>query len=830
MKYTYTFAPYMLVVYGENNADGYLTYRNNTFSFNRANISADGIISFNFTVPNLESIGAGMRYTTPNPLNDDETYLNGFVNSFYSPIVTPAISQDSSVTFTVRFDPKNPQNTNFTFSGTKQEFTSDFTDIYGNPLTVTPKAGACLVLERCAVYRHKGGVKSEYYLGLSGSFIVEKDVNLLCGDTGTEYISPAGEPLTVSFTPGNNAYIADGYKNHTTCAYLSFPQGGDYCCQSAESPFFTPSDISSGVFQYLPLKLTVLPNTAAPMFPVTDTELERLLSAARYDVFTRENLLGSSNETIYAVTKNGLLATVVGGSLEKVVFAVDSKDQIELEITDALRFELQSAQPKFIFSAYPNKLKHSQFTLADWVFNFSETDWQKNTRIILKYSDDMSILQWLSKDEVFQDSIKRTQNADGSIAPHYKEFTELINNPSFTGMLILNCKAKYAGGGDAAEFINAVRGTVTAHHIIVRAGNITSCENSNSGLSLQPSLINVVVDYSDEDAQITYDYDNPPADYDFATVAILSVIQRSLTVSLKTTSELLVNKLFDCASKLSEKSGGGNALIIDGELRERSGVSTFEYALRCEGEYTLAASLLDSVVIDNVRLSHSVFFLSGSLGFRLLQDTPDLFGYGGDTPLKFSNLQIRKTTDAQVYLIDYAHIALRQSDSRAASFPNVFPAAASTLSRETKTPAELKIVSLGTPITNSNLSEFSAPWWRISYPLMIGNLGKLSGNIDFSLNIVFCWRGESFYAGVIPPGGVLGSGLAMSGVLNFTAKAITLAPEVDMDGQVAAYNLGFTSIALKLLKFTIPPSGGVGLLVRGGEDGIAWKAVYGEEG
>ncbi len=179
-----------------------------------------------------------------------------------------------------------------------------------------------------------------------------------------------------------------------------------------------------------------------------------------------------------------------------------------------------------------------------------------------------------------------------------------------------------------------------------------------------------------------------------------------------------------------------------------------------------------------------------------------------------------------LYRIDYDSLALLRSDSREGSFPNVFPAAASALTRETKPPGDVGVVNLGTPVTNSSLAEFTGAWWRLSFPLNIGNLGDLSGNAGFAVTVALCWRGNSFYAGIMPPGGVMGEGLTMSGVLGFTAKTMTLAPEDCGEGEPAAYNLCFTGIALKLLKLALPPSGGVSLVIRGSRNGISWKAIY----
>jgi hypothetical protein len=834
----------MIVVYGENNADGYFVYQNNNFPFSGANVSAEGIVSFALTVPDLESIGGGMRYSMPilSEADDDNAYLNGFVKSIYSPIISPL--KDAAITFMVSFNPKVLQETRFCFVDFSQEFVATYTEIYGGPLTVAPCEGASLVLEKNAVYLYKNGAKSELYLGLSGTFEVKAGKNLLCGDTATEYITPVQDKFSITFTPNKEAYFIPSdnsketeQKEYTTCAYLSV-DNCDYCCQSQETPFYTPSQ-TDDVFLYLPLKLTALKDKSAPVFPAIDSELEKILSARRYAVFSQ--FQGRSNAICYAVTKTGLLAKVENNVLSEIILATYDdntttlqKQQVSLSVDIPLRIQLQSARPMVLLDEYPAGLINPKIKSNDWTFDFSDSGGEKwrihNIRIIMKFAADMSLAEWLSSDNVLQESIKRTRNKDGEIPEHYQEFNEIVNDKNFTGIIILNPTATYHGEGVAKEFIDAAPGVITAHHIIIRAGKI---ENKGE-LTLEPSSFNAVIDFKADDAALSYDYEKNPVDYDFATTEIISTVKRNVTTMLKTSSELLINKLFDCSANLTNSLSPssnvrGNAIVIDGELRTRSGIDTFEYGLRFDGVYAINQSMLNSVTVSEVTLSNGGFTLGGGVGFVIIKDMPDLFGYGGDKPLYFSNLRINRIIDAETkktdYKIDYTLFTLKQSQPRDGSFAKMFPANAHFLSRETKTPEVLKILTLATPITNSNLSAINSGWWRIDYPLVLGNLGELSSNANFALTVVFCWRGEDFYAGVIPPGGLLGEGLAMSGVLSFTAKAITLAPIIEED-EVIAYNFGFTGIVLKILKFTIPPEGGAELVVRGGADGVAWKLEY----
>lgn len=829
MKRVYEFSPYMLVVYGEKKPFGYFMYKDTVLPFDNATVE-NGVLSFTITAESMESIGAGMCYSMPNFAETDESYMTGFVETFYSPVLVA--KKGNPIVFTVRFDPTNIEEMSLKFEN--QEFESVYTNVYGIPLRVTPTSDSALVLERVAKYRHKNGAESEFYLGLLGTFSA-KGSSVLCGGTGTEYIAPQnGESVDITFSSGNRAYAngIDKFANFTTCAYLSFG-GSDYCCQSSESPFYTPDN--EKVFEFLPLKLMNLPAVAAPMFPMMDEKLEQCISAARFKAFTATIESPTDALPVYAITKNGLLATVQSGMIDKVVFAIDpnGSQAIELDVDESLLLRLQCTQSRIFFKAFPEGLSHAEFKPDDWQFDFSKEKWREDTRIILKYSDGESIEDWLSQefpdDNVLRESVRCATNEDGTIPEHYAEFMQVIRDPKFTGMVLLNCVADYDKNGAASEFIAGVNGVMTAHHLIVRAGNFVHTNSGNpGGIGFEPSLINAVVDYKNSEAKITYDFNNPPPLYDFATVAVLSVVQRNLTTSLKTTSELLVNNLFDCAAR-SVSNEGGNALIIDGELRQRSGMATFEYALRRKGEYVLGESLLERIIIDNVLLAGGVFSLSGGIGFCIVADGVDLFGYGGDNLLQFDNLRIHRLNTYAAYASDYTQLALRKSDARADSFPAVFPSAATKISREVKPLGG--VVPLITAKKNTSVADFTGAWWSLGYPLVVGNLGELSGGKDFAFTIMLCWCGESFYAGIVPPGGLLGEGLSVSGILGLSAKAIKLAPvPVDESGNVTAYELAFTGIGINVLKFSLAPKGANDFVVRGGVDGVSWKFEYDKGG
>jgi hypothetical protein len=240
--------------------------------------------------------------------------------------------------------------------------------------------------------------------------------------------------------------------------------------------------------------------------------------------------------------------------------------------------------------------------------------------------------------------------------------------------------------------------------------------------------------------------------------------------------------------------------------------------------------LLEKVEINDVTLSTGSFTLGGGLFFPLPVSMPDLFGFGsdssGDFPLPFTGLKINQTTGGG-FAMSYGNLALAKAVSRANSFPAVFPCAPDALLCElVDNPAKLGLVPIATPVKAAALSAFSAPWFRLNYKIVMGDLGDLSGNVEFSLTLALCFCGNNFYAGVVPPPGIFGGGLLASGIMSVEAASVSLDYEEIENANL--YTLKFGGIALKVLKFSFPQSGGTSIeIYSGGKEGKpSWKAEY----
>jgi hypothetical protein len=806
-----------------------------------AAIVSAGDVAFDFNGAFAE-FGAGMCWSVPD--DGEDAYPHGFVKTFFNPVF---MGPTADITFHATLNPSCFEASSFAFSYTGE---STFTNTAGSQLTLSSGPDAKLYPERRAIYRHADGVKSEWYLGFGGTYSVNSG-EFLCGLSGTEYVQSPGN-LSITLVPGKNSYACDNdFRPHTTCAYLKFSDGGRYYCQPSESPFFAPAGNGSAL-GYMPLRLLTLAGApCVPVIPVYGTRVyDRILPAtltdlicqARFDTLSKiaksqapKSFSAAKSEAL-AVTKSGLLAGIgAGDNLEYVTIAVNNQNHIRLtRIDQVLRNALQDANCKILFeknALFSPYCQSAVFTFGSWKFDASPGAWRDDTLVLLKYGADVSAMEFLETSgasKVFSAALKHCYDGNGNVLSHYQHFVDCVKDVNFTGMLILNCPVRFDPPVPdpmpaLTQIMNALPGSTElyARHLIVQGNKV---EFENGELSVCDSAVYAVIDY-DAGAQINYSYNDSKKDYDFRTVKVFAEFKNSALADLVTSSELLINKLFNVP--VSKSGEGGNCLLIDGNLRETEGETVFVYSLRSAGEYTLSDSVPEKVTAEKVTLTGSAFEIGGGLHFVLY--TPDLFGYGGEFPLSFGGLKIAGSTDGngRVYAISYANLALFKSAARPDSFPALFPAPVGALVCETAAanPADLGMVRLNVEQSTASAKEFSAPWFRLEFPLPLGDLGNLSGNAPFDVTAALCWCGSKFFAALVPPPGIFGAGIRMSHVLEFSAASVSL-EAVKQDGE-SAFSLNFNGIALRILGLAFPQSGGVSVTICGRPNGSpTWKAEY----
>jgi hypothetical protein len=305
--------------------------------------------------------------------------------------------------------------------------------------------------------------------------------------------------------------------------------------------------------------------------------------------------------------------------------------------------------------------------------------------------------------------------------------------------------------------------------------------------------------------------------------------------NLQTSSELLLNRIFEDPAK--KNTDGGNCLLIDGKLKKIADNYVFSYELRTAETYALSESAIAQVKINSVLMNNNTFSMNGSIYFPVISaNTFDLFNYGkvqgddGDYSLAFNKLKlIGKANNFNDYSMSYTDLSLLKSTARPCSFAGMFPAPADKLVCEynKQSPEQMGFVDLQSDdIRNADLANVKTPWFRIEYPLILGDLGNLSGNLGFQMSLAVCWHKNNVYMAVIPPKGLFDGALAMSGFLNLGIATISISKVIDKNTQkLTGYTLELNGVELTVMNRSFPPSGDTTIKISGGEI-PAWSAVY----
>lgn len=113
-----------------------------------------------------------------------------------------------------------------------------------------------------------------------------------------------------------------------------------------------------------------------------------------------------------------------------------------------------------------------------------------------------------------------------------------------------------------------------ASYLVIHAGQIYRDENQI--LFLEQSKVSGLIDYSTERKLV---YEETPPDYDYLTREIRIILQYGHIVSFTSSSEILINRLFE-APAYSRENPDGNCLVLNGRLVNEDGVSQYQYRLK----------------------------------------------------------------------------------------------------------------------------------------------------------------------------------------------------------------------------------------------------------
>ena len=420
--------------------------------------------------------------------------------------------------------------------------------------------------------------------------------------------------------------------------------------------------------------------------------------------------------------------------------------------------------------------------------------------------------------------------------------TDIVLNPSWTGMLMLNANVPFssvppelaglAAGIQADQF--------RAHHVGISVTPV-SIDEPNRTLSQDHSSVFGLIDYSDLD-----DIAHIDGEFDFKVLLLQVLFVNTAVANFAGRIELFINRLFGEPVTLYN-SAHYNNLILNGSYQQQGGTGHYVFATSEVSTYGSSAAgqggsteqvVLLSTEIDQAQfvtatrnsaedtVQHNRFLLQGKLRFNALSGF-DAFSFGptrddkgvqlADGYLVFGGASVDmdaplNAPEEKVFRFNLDEISFdpAASQARPTSFFQRFPLQVAGLIQGDagQPPRQLGYLPIATPLTQPG---FTGTWFGLLFAVDLGTLGALSSAPALTAAILAAWSpvgtqhqvniglklpGVQSARSLLPVEGVLDLGFAS---IDLTADGATSAPPDP------AYVLRFRNFYLRFLGWKFPP-------------------------
>ncbi|HEX8207343.1 MAG TPA: hypothetical protein VF587_14875 [Solirubrobacteraceae bacterium] len=473
--------------------------------------------------------------------------------------------------------------------------------------------------------------------------------------------------------------------------------------------------------------------------------------------------------------------------------------------------------------------------------------------------------------------------------PYFENFADVIQDPDWTGVLILKATIKdvppelagiLAGVDDPADFY--------AHHIGIEIGQIDGTKVQQTDTTSMFGLVHYVDprydDTLDPHPIAPSDLDAP---YDFTLLTLKALFENSAIKKFDSLAQTVLNRVFGSVvtAMVDEKPTGPetnmyNAVLLEGGVQRNGDAVVYSLASRWPNRFSLANDVLTSVEVDTAQMSTrddgtksgqvvSWIAMSGFMNFALVPATDklpqfDVFSFGPDDAttlrqgLLFDGLGLRITiprggSPALALVEDEIAFSTSASHARGESLFKSFQLELLTLvSGDAGSGATAKSdpASLGylPAVTEYGLRGVGDGGWHgLTFKLSLGTPGALAGKVNLDSTLLVAWADAGggaadgatdlpAFVGVALPGAGPGGDLfSLQTVIKLSIGLIQLmyvAPSAGPPATTGGFVLVLNELALKLFGLLkIPPSGNTAFLLFGGGDvtdatGLGWFAVY----
>lgn len=688
----------------------------------------------------------------------------------------------------------------------------------------------------------------EYYLGIAGTFIPSSD-RILPGLSGTEFASKVNR---ITFIPHRNGFLSKDFPELTGGYAATAPWvcvNGEYCCAPKGALFYTRDEEKR--FRQYGTPAAVFDGAMSPAAPFMfwndalfhseeeAKDMDMKIYECRYQRLSEvEQNKREAEQSVIAVTPQGLAAgfSKESGAINWLGIAQTGEtkepwpDIRLLKISMPFQKKFQDRDSFFVienkeqFAQMASHSEHFYITIEGFRFLMTPESFSEETILIFKYSDRMSVKDFMKGSHVLSESLKTAYDGKGIIKEGYEDFVSIIDSRVFQGVLLLNGRVEMSGvGQDVRVIMNGVdQDKLNARYLAIRQSRI---RQEGDEIFVEPSGVSALIDYQGD--RIVHSSGSDAVDFQFKTIELKVVFENSRVKDFRSVSELLFNKLF-LTSIQSKDPENGNCLIIDGRLQRSGNVQGYQFTQRSEITFEPAAGVIKWVVIDGVSLSSSLdgnqFMLSGRMAFEETEGC-DIFAFGEENGgLRFERLKV--FGNAENMSDDYSELSLLQNEAgiREGSLCRQFGGKVVQLLVQTQveTPDELGYLSITSPVKQG---EVKAPWMGLVYRIELGSLGGLSGLEAVSMEFLAAWsvseEGRVLYNTALKlPKLLSGEGFSFQGLLSIGFQSVEL-----LKNRAGSFFFKLHNFSIKALAYEFPP-GSADLYLFADQGKVGWYGAW----